>query len=97
MRKNIRTFFPENLAMDYHNAPGEDWNTIVQGICEELETRGILSSDESVKIQEREQKGNNLVINHLALPHCTTQRNQAFFCGVCAPCGGGSGGWNTCA
>ncbi|AQY52110.1 hypothetical protein UE46_14500 [Listeria weihenstephanensis] len=79
VRKNIRTFFPENLAMDYHNAPEEDWNTIVQGICRELEARDILSSDEAMKIQEREQKGNNLVINHLALPHCTTQRNQAFF------------------
>ncbi len=79
VRKNIRTFFPENLAMTYNNEPGDDWNAIVEGICLELEAREVLSADESMKIQEREQKGNNLVINHLALPHCTTQRNQAFF------------------
>ncbi|EUJ18526.1 frv operon regulatory protein [Listeria grandensis FSL F6-0971] len=79
VRKNIRTFFPEELAMDYDNKADEDWDMIVHGICEQLVEKAVLSPDEALKIQEREQKGNNLVINHLALPHCTTQRSQAFF------------------
>ncbi|MBC1473918.1 PTS transporter subunit EIIA [Listeria grandensis] len=79
VRKNIRTFFPEELAMDYDNKADEDWDMIVHGICEQLVEQAVLSPDEALKIQEREQKGNNLVINHLALPHCTTQRSQAFF------------------
>lgn len=79
VRKNICTFFPEELAMDYDNQADEDWDTIVRGICTELVEKAVLTPDEAFKIQEREQKGNNLVINHLALPHCTTERNQAFF------------------
>ncbi|MBC6308600.1 PTS transporter subunit EIIA [Listeria sp. FSL L7-1582] len=79
VRKNICTFFPKDLAMDYDNKAEEDWDMIVRGICEELVEKAILTPDEAFKIQEREQKGNNLVINHLALPHCTTERNQAFF------------------
>ncbi|MBC6316122.1 PTS sugar transporter subunit IIA [Listeria grandensis] len=79
VRKNIRTFFPEELAMDYANKADEDWDMIVHGICEQLVEKAVLSPDEALKIREREQKGNNLVINHLALPHCTTQRSQAFF------------------
>lgn len=70
--------------MDYDNKADEDWDMIVHGICEQLVEKAVLSPDEALKIQEREQKGNNLVINHLALPHCTTQRSQAFFCSVCA-------------
>ncbi|MBC2304835.1 PTS sugar transporter subunit IIA [Listeria booriae] len=79
VHKNIKTYFPEALAMSYQNKPIDNWDAVIAGICKQLEANGTLSEEEAVKIKEREQKGDNLVINHLAVPHCTTQRNQAFF------------------
>ncbi|MBC1513505.1 PTS sugar transporter subunit IIA [Listeria booriae] len=79
VHKNIKTYFPEALAMSYQNKPTDNWDTVIAGICKQLEANGTLSEEEVIKIKEREQKGDNLVINHLAVPHCTTQRNQAFF------------------
>ncbi|MBC2316378.1 PTS transporter subunit EIIA [Listeria booriae] len=79
VHKNIKTYFPEALAMSYQNKPSDNWDAVIAGICKQLEANGTLSEEEAIKIKEREQKGDNLVINHLAVPHCTTQRNQAFF------------------
>lgn len=79
VHKNIKTYFPEALAMNYRNKLSDNWDAVIAGICKQLEANGTLSEEETVKIKEREQKGDNLVINHLAVPHCTTQRNQAFF------------------
>ncbi|MBC2285767.1 PTS transporter subunit EIIA [Listeria booriae] len=79
VHKNIKTYFPEALAMSYQNKPTDNWDAAIAGICKQLEANGTLSEEEAIKIKEREQKGDNLVINHLAVPHCTTQRNQAFF------------------
>ncbi|MBC2390900.1 PTS sugar transporter subunit IIA [Listeria booriae] len=79
VHKNIKTYFPEALAMSYQNKPTDNWDAVIAGICKQLEANGTLSEEEAIKIKEREQKGDNLVINHLAVPHCTTQRNQAFF------------------
>ncbi|MFO6298123.1 PTS sugar transporter subunit IIA [Rahnella selenatireducens] len=70
--------FPKDLSFTYANSPQENWQTAIGGICQHLVRCGALTSAESDLIVAREAQGENLIINHLAVPHCSGQREQPF-------------------
>ncbi|MFD3240829.1 PTS sugar transporter subunit IIA [Rahnella perminowiae] len=70
--------FPESLSFTYANAPQDNWQTVISGICQHLVLCDALTVAEAELIVAREAQGENLIINHLAVPHCSGQRDQPF-------------------
>jgi putative frv operon regulatory protein len=70
--------FPQHLSFTYANAPQDNWQTVIGEICQHLVRREALTIAEAELIVAREAQGENLIINHLAVPHCSGQREQPF-------------------
>ncbi|MBU9814683.1 PTS sugar transporter subunit IIA [Rahnella sp. C60] len=70
--------FPESLSFTYANAPQDNWQKVISGICQHLVLCDALTVAEAELIVAREAQGENLIINHLAVPHCSGQRDQPF-------------------
>ncbi len=78
IERHLDDYFPEAFATEFHNEKDASWQTVIQDLTAFLVQKEILSTFEREKIVSRESKENNLVINHLAVPHCTTNRGTPF-------------------
>lgn len=78
IRQQPERFFPQDGDFHYHNAPGESWAQIVNGITARLCGDKCMSSTEAQHICQREREGENLIVNRIAIPHCWSERSQPF-------------------
>ncbi|ECF6076211.1 HTH domain-containing protein [Salmonella enterica subsp. houtenae] len=78
IRQQPERFFSKAGSFHYPNIPGEDWNTITRQICDRLVSQGNITEDEALRICAREGEGENLIINHLAIPHCWSEQEFHF-------------------
>ncbi|WP_088810407.1 MULTISPECIES: HTH domain-containing protein [Listeria] len=78
IERHLEDYFPKTTETEFHNEKNACWQTVIQDLTAFLVQKGILSAGEREKIVSRESKENNLVINHLAVPHCTTNRGTPF-------------------
>lgn len=79
IQKNINLYFSEENAFIMETNRSDSWQVVIEKINEILLDKKILLPEEAQKIMQREQAGNNLVINHIAIPHCTITREVSFF------------------
>ncbi|ELO0756281.1 PTS sugar transporter subunit IIA [Salmonella enterica] len=78
IRQQPERFFSKAGSFHYPNIPGEDWNTITRQICDRLVSQAHITEDDALRICARENEGENLIINHLAIPHCWSERESRF-------------------
>lgn len=79
IKNNIHRYFPKENLYDIETLPSDLWIDVVERGCRFLTEKGILIQCEADRILDRERAGNNLVINHMAVPHCITPRDLSFF------------------
>lgn len=80
IRQNLTRLFPALGSFHYANTPSQRWDEIMQAVCDQLRAAALISKDEAVRLCEREQEGENLIVNQLAIPHCWSDDRTAF-CG----------------
>jgi len=78
IRQQPERFFPAEGYFHYHNAPDESWAQIVMAITTRLIGNHMLTSMEAQRICQREQEGENLIVNRIAIPHCWSEQPQPF-------------------
>lgn len=78
INKNIQSIFPKDYSFTYDVQPQEAWLDVLKGICDRLSTALVISSEEAVRIVEREKSGNSLVISNFSIPHCISKKED--FC-----------------
>ena len=79
IRNNLNKFIPAEPAFSYDNAPNQSWLSIISSICQLLERRKIISKADAERIYQRETEGENLIVNHIAIPHCISADKKSFF------------------
>lgn len=80
IRQNLNRLFSSQGSFHYANTPSQSWSAIMQAVCGRLRAAARISEDEAVRLCEREQEGENLIVNQLAVPHCWSD-HRAAFCG----------------
>ncbi|HHE5700487.1 TPA: putative frv operon regulatory protein [Citrobacter amalonaticus] len=78
IRQQPERFFSESGSFHYSNTPNEGWPDIIRQICTRLVTQHQITDDESQRICAREGEGENLIVNHLAIPHCWSEQKRRF-------------------
>lgn len=78
IRQQPERFFSPAGSFHYPNAPGDSWQHIIQQICSHLEAHHHITGDESQRICAREDDGENLIVNRLAIPHCWSEQERHF-------------------
>ncbi|EMG26911.1 frv operon regulatory protein [Listeria fleischmannii 1991] len=78
IERHLEDYFPQTLTAQFKNEEHATWHAVIQDLTTSFVEKGIISASEQEKIVSRESEGNNLVINHLAVPHCTTNRGTPF-------------------
>ncbi|MBL5886284.1 putative frv operon regulatory protein [Lelliottia aquatilis] len=78
IRQQPERFFPPEGYFHYHNAAGESWAQIVEAIATRLCAEKRLTPEESQRMCQREQEGENLIVNRIAIPHCWSDRQKPF-------------------
>lgn len=78
IRQQPERFFLAEGSFHYDNAPDESWQTIMARICERLMAKSHISADEAGRICQREQEGENLIVNRIAIPHCWSEQQTRF-------------------
>lgn len=74
----METWLPAGHSFRYQNPPDESWLEIVEAVCERLVRRGQITPDDARRIRHRETEGDNLVINHVAMPHSWSEKQPQF-------------------
>ncbi|EMM5418831.1 putative frv operon regulatory protein [Citrobacter amalonaticus] len=78
IRQQPERFFSEPGSFHYMNLADETWRNITHQICDKLVTQEHITRDEAQRICAREDEGENLIINHLAIPHCWSEQKRHF-------------------
>lgn len=78
IKQKLPQFIPEECSFVYANTPGDQWLTIIKDICARLVKRGLLNKDDAHSVYQRETEGENLVVNHIAIPHCWSESSNQF-------------------
>jgi putative frv operon regulatory protein len=78
IRQQPERFFLAEGSFHYDNAPDESWQAIMARICERLVAGHHLTADEAERICLREQEGENLIVNRIAIPHCWSEQQTRF-------------------
>ena len=78
IRQKLELFFPAEGYFHYRNAPGESWAQIVTAITAHLSNHTLMTATEALRICQREQEGENLIVNRIAIPHCWSEQPQPF-------------------
>ncbi len=78
IRQQPERFFLAAGSFHYHNAPDESWQLMMMHICERLVADRHLTADEARRICLRELDGENLIVNHVAIPHCWSEQQTRF-------------------
>lgn len=78
IRQKISDWLPAAHSFYYQNQSHENWNDIVGAVCEKLTARGQITAADAGRIRQRETEGDNLVINHVAVPHSWSEKQPQF-------------------
>ncbi|POT54875.1 transcriptional regulator [Citrobacter amalonaticus] len=78
IRQQPERFFSESGSFHYPNTPEEGWLSITRQICVRLMAQAHITQDEAQRICARESEGENLIVNHLAIPHCWSEQERRF-------------------
>ncbi|MGL5699901.1 MAG: putative frv operon regulatory protein, partial [Kluyvera sp.] len=78
IRHQPERFFSRPGSFHYQNTPGEAWQHITENICAQLVAQNHLTQDEAQRICARENEGENLIVNRLAIPHCWSEQEHRF-------------------
>jgi transcriptional antiterminator, BglG family/PTS system IIA component len=78
IRQNLEQLFPLQGSFHEDNQPEESWKTLCARISQKLVNEGHLTADEAWRICQREQEGENLIVNQLAIPHCWSEKEASF-------------------
>ena len=69
IKQNVSTLFPEECSFTYH-VTHSDWNYVLEDVCMCLLKKKAISQNEMKAILSREKKGNALIVQSFAIPHC---------------------------
>lgn len=78
IKQKLPLFIPEELSFLYANRPDENWLEVIEQICARLVSEGLLRQDDAQRVYQRECEGENLVVNHIAIPHCWSESSEKF-------------------
>ena len=78
IRQQPERFFPADGYFHYRNAPGESWAHIITAMTARLSGNSLMTATEALRICQREQEGENLIVNRIAIPHCWSEQTQPF-------------------
>lgn len=78
IKQNLPGFIPPEFSFLHQNRVGENWLMVIGEVCAELVSRGLLGEEEAQRVYHRETEGENLVVNHLAIPHCWSESGDHF-------------------
>ena len=78
IRQKISDWLPAAHSFYYENQAHENWNDIVGAVCDKLTARGQITAADAGRIRQRETEGDNLVINHVAVPHSWSEKQPQF-------------------
>lgn len=78
IRQQPERFFLKNGSFHLSNPPHSRWHHVISDICGQLVARQAITKDEAQRICARESEGENLVVNHLAIPHCWSEQADHF-------------------
>lgn len=78
IKQKLPGLIPEEFSFLYANRPDESWLEIIESVCEKLVSKELLNQDDAEHIYHRETEGENLVVNHLAIPHCWSKSGVTF-------------------
>lgn len=78
IRQNLDRLFPVEGSFHEDNLPGDSWLEICVRVSQRLVKQGQLTVDEAWRICQREQEGENLIVNQLAIPHCWSEKETSF-------------------
>lgn len=78
IKQKLPLFIPEELSFLYANRPDENWLEVIEQICARLVNEGLLRQDDAQRVYHRESEGENLVVNHIAIPHCWSESSEKF-------------------
>jgi putative frv operon regulatory protein len=78
IRQQPERFFSQQGSFHYTNVLGESWQEIIGRICGQLVAQNHITEDEALRICAREHEGENLIVNHLAIPHCWSEQERRF-------------------
>lgn len=78
IKQNLPDFIPPEFSFLHQNQAGENWLMVIGEVCAELVSRGLLGEEEAQRVYQRETEGENLVVNHLAIPHCWSESSDRF-------------------
>ncbi|MCM7471137.1 putative frv operon regulatory protein [Enterobacter bugandensis] len=78
IRQQPERFFPPEGAFHYANSASESWEEIIAAITARLLEKQLITRDEALRISQREREGENLIVNHVAIPHCWSEAAGPF-------------------
>lgn len=78
IRQNLGRLFPVEGSFHEDNGPEDSWLEICARVSQRLVKAGQLTADEAWRICQREQEGENLIVNQLAIPHCWSEKETSF-------------------
>lgn len=78
IKQKLPLFIPQELSFIYANRPDENWLEVIEKICARLVSEGLLHKDDAQRVYLRESEGENLVVNHIAIPHCWSESSEKF-------------------
>lgn len=78
IRQQPTRFFPAESYFHYRNGPNERWMQVVAAITTRLRQQNLITETEARRIEQREQEGENLIVNRIAIPHCWSEQPQPF-------------------
>lgn len=76
--QSLHRLFPAEASFHDDNQSGESWLEICARVSQRLSREGYLTADEAWRICQREQEGENLIVNQLAIPHCWSDKEASF-------------------
>lgn len=75
IKQNIHSLFPKEYSFTYH-VTNSDWGYVLEDVCMVLLKKKAISQNEMKAILSREKKGNALIIESFAIPHCISDRKN---------------------
>ncbi|OAT28863.1 putative frv operon regulatory protein [Buttiauxella brennerae ATCC 51605] len=78
IKQKLPLFIPEELSFLYANRSDENWLDVIEQICARLVNEKLLHQGDAQRVYQRESEGQNLVVNHIAIPHCWSESSEKF-------------------
>lgn len=78
IRQNLERLFPVDACFHEENQLNDTWLEICARVSQRLVRQAHLTDEEAWRICQREQEGENLIVNQLAIPHCWSEKETSF-------------------